>query len=164
MKLWVTLGVVFTITFGGAGHASVGIDHQAELQQLEKIQADLNTQKQWLTYRYEAANNQCYGRFWMQNCMDRARVEYLQATKVVRDQEVALLERQRAVNEIIKDEKDQQRFAQYLEPEKVLERAQNRANYEQKQRQRIERQEQLEERRKDAQQRAADNRKTSPLD
>ena len=96
--------------------------------------------------------------------MDQARVVYLKEKKIVRDQEIALHDRQRAVNEIIKDEKDQQRIAEYQDPSKVKERADNRANYEEKQRLRAEREAELEERRKDADKRAKENRKTSPLD
>jgi len=46
----------------------------------------------------------------------------------------------------------------------VKERAENRANYEEKQRLRAQREAELEERRKDADKRAKENRKTSPLD
>ena len=46
----------------------------------------------------------------------------------------------------------------------MKERAENRANFEEKQRLRSEREVELEERRKDADKRAKENRKTSPLD
>jgi hypothetical protein len=96
--------------------------------------------------------------------MDQARVVYLKEKKIVRDQEITLHDRQRVVNENIKDEKDQQRIAEYQDPKKVKERAENRANYEEKQRLRAQREAELEERRKDADKRAKENRKTSPLD
>lgn len=72
--------------------------------------------------------------------------------------------RQREVNEFIKDEKDQLRFADYADPQKVKQRAENRANFEEKQRLRSEREAELEQRRKDAEKRAKENRNTSPLD
>ena len=141
-----------------------GIAQEKELEQIDLIQNNLNTQYEWIQYRYDQAISDCYGKFWMQRCMDQARVVYLKEKKIVRDQEIALHDRQRAVNEIIKDEKDQQRIAEYQDPSKVKERADNRANYEEKQRLRAEREAELEERRKDADKRAKENRKTSPLD
>ena len=144
------------------GHASQV--HDTELNQLEKIQNNINTQREWVNYRYQKALADCYARFWMQRCSDQARVVFLKESKGIRDQEIALHERQRDVNELIKDEKDQQRYADYADPQKVKERAENRANFEEKQRLRSEREVELEERRKDADKRAKENRKTSPLD
>ncbi|BDW11184.1 hypothetical protein PSHI8_12660 [Polynucleobacter sp. SHI8] len=141
-----------------------GVSQDKELQQIDLIQNNLNTQFEWIQYRYDQAVSECYGKFWMQRCMDKARIVFLKEKKIVRDQEIALHDRQRVVNEIIKDEKDQQRMAEYQDPQKVKERAENRANYEEKQRLRAEREAELEERRKDADKRAKENRKTSPLD
>ena len=144
--------------------AHSGVLQQKELQDIELIQEKLDTQKQWIKYRYDQALAQCYEIFWMQRCQDKARVIYLQETKEVREQEIALYDRQRQLNEILKDEKDQQRLAEYQDPKKVSERAQNRANYQEKQRLRAVREAELEERRKDAGKRAQENRKISPLD
>lgn len=141
-----------------------GISQDKELKELDIIQSNLDTQKEWITYRHDQAVAACYRQFWMQRCMDKARVQFLKENKVVRDQEIALHDRQRYVNEVIKDEQDQQRLAEYQSPEKVKERAENRANFEEKQRLRAERIAELEERRKDADKRAQENRKTSPLD
>ena len=63
-----------------------------------------------------------------------------------------------------KDEKDQIRVAEYQDPKKVQERANNRAAYEEKQRLRAERAVELEERKKDAEKRSQENKQTSPLD
>jgi hypothetical protein len=150
------------LTIGCSAHA--GILQQKELQDIELIQEKLDTQKQWIKYRYDQALAQCYETFWMQRCQDKARVIYLKDTKELREQEIALNERQRQVNEILKDEKDQQRLAENQDPKNVSERAKNRANYQEKQRLRAEREAELEERRKDAGKRAQENRKTSPLD
>jgi len=141
-----------------------GVAQDKELQQIDLIQNNLNTQFEWIKYRYDQTVSECYGKFWMQSCMDKARVVFLKEKKIVRDQEIALHDRQRVVNEMIKDEKDQQRIAEYQDPKKVKERAENRANYEEKQRLRAEREAELEERRKDADKRAKENRKISPLD
>jgi hypothetical protein len=145
-------------------NADAGVAQDKELQQIDLIQNNLNTQYEWIQYRYNQSVSECYGKFWMQRCMDKARVTFLKEKKIVRDQEIALHDRQRVVNEIIKDEKDQQRIAEYQDPQKVKERAENRAAYEEKQRLRAEREAELEERRKDAENRASENRKTSPLD
>jgi hypothetical protein len=144
--------------------AFAGIAQDKELQQIDLIQNNLNTQYEWIQYRHDQSVSECYGKFWMQRCLDKARVVFLKEKKVVRDQEIALHDRQRVVNEMIKDEKDQQRIAEYQDPQKVKERAENRANFEEKQRLRAEREAELEERRKDADKRAKENRKTSPLD
>jgi hypothetical protein len=141
-----------------------GVAQEKELEQIDLIQINLNTQYDWIQYRYDQTVSECYGKFWMQRCMDKARVVFLKEKKIVRDQEIALHDRQRVVNETIKDEKDQQRIAEYQDPKKIKERAENRANYEEKQRLRAEREAELEERRKDADKRAKENRKTSPLD
>jgi len=158
------LGVCLFTLMATQGQSYAGVAQEKELEQIDLIQNNLNTQYDWIQYRYDQAVSDCYGKFWMQRCMDQARVVFLKEKKIVRDQEIALHDRQRAVNEMIKDEKDQQRIAEYQDPKKVKERAENRANYEEKQRLRAEREAELEERRKDADKRAKENRKTSPLD
>jgi hypothetical protein len=150
--------------FLGIGYASANQAREQELQELEKVQSNLDTQRAWVKYRYDKSLAECYALFWMQKCSDKARVIYLKESKVIRDQEIALHNRQRELNEYLKDEKDQARYADYADPEKVKERAQNRANFEEKQRLRAQREAELEERKKDAEKRAQENRKTSPLD
>jgi hypothetical protein len=135
-----------------------------ELKELGEIQEKLDTQRDWIKYRYDQKVIDCYSYFFMQRCMDRARSDYLKDSKPIRDQEIALHDRKRVVNEAIKDEKDQLRIAEYKDPKKAKERAENRAAYEEKQRLREERIHELEERRKDAPARADENRKSSPLD
>jgi hypothetical protein len=150
--------------FLGIGYASANQAQEQELQELEKVQSNLDTQKEWVKYRYDKSLAECYAYFWMQKCSDKARVIYLKESQAIRDQEIALHNRQRELNEYLKDEKDQARYADYADPEKVKERAQNRANFEEKQRLRAQREADLEERKKDAEKRAQENRKTSPLD
>jgi len=150
--------------FGNSTITSANQFHDEELIKLDEIQSKLDTQRQWINYRYEKALADCYSFFWVQRCSDKARIVFLNETKQIRDQEVALHNRQREVNELIKDEKDQQRFADYADPQKVKERAENRASFEEKQRLRSEREAELEQRRKDADKRAKENRNTSPLD
>ena len=150
---------IFSVFNGFAGQVQ-----EKELVVLEEVQSQLNLQKEWTQYRYDSNVKECYLLFWVQRCMDKARGQLLKELKVIRDQEIALHDRQRLVNEAIKDEKDQLRIAEYQDPKKVQERANNRATYEEKQRLRAERAEELEERRKDAAKRAKENRQTSPLD
>jgi hypothetical protein len=161
-NIFFSLFVLLSLAIGTLPLA--GITQDKELKELDIIQSNLDTQKEWITYRHDQAVAICYHQFWMQRCMDKARVQFLKESKVVRDQEIALHDRQRYVNEVIKDEQDQQRLAEYQSPQKVKERAENRANFEEKQRLRAERITELEERRKDADKRAQENRKTSPLD
>jgi hypothetical protein len=149
---------------GNSTISSANQFHVEELNKLDEIQSKLDIQRQWVNYRYEKALADCYSFFWMQRCSDKARLVFLNEIKQIRDQEIALHNRQREVNEFIKDEKDQQRFADYADPQKVKERAENRANFEEKQRLRSEREAELEQRRKDAEKRAKENRNTSPLD
>jgi hypothetical protein len=155
---------IILLTLALQPQAYAGVAQEKELEQIDFIQNNLNTQYEWIQYRYDQALSECHSKFWMQRCIDQARVVFLKEKKIVRDQEIALHDRQRVVNETIKDEKDQQRIAEYQDPKKVKERAENRANYEEKQRLRAEREAELEERRKDADKRAKENRKTSPLD
>jgi hypothetical protein len=156
--------VIGLISLCYVAHAHAGQAQDAELKELSQIQDQLNTQQDWVNYRYDKSVGECYHYFWVQRCMDRARAIYLKQTKIIRTQEIALHDRQRVVNAAIKDERDQLRIADYQDPSKAKERAENRAAFEEKQRLREERIQELEERRKDAPARAQENRKSSPLD
>jgi hypothetical protein len=150
----------------------LGIFHQSfaqsgyeiELEQLDSVQTNLDTQRQWSKYRYDLALNSCYKLFFMQRCIDKARVIYLNERKAIRDQETALHAHQLSVHELMKNDRDQLRIAEYNDPQKAKERAANRAAFEEKQRLREERIRDLEQRRKDAPERAQENHKSTPLD
>ena len=81
----------------------------------------------------------------------------------IRGQEIPMHERQRKLNEILKDERDIARLAEKLDPKNAEERAKNRRVYDQKQEDREQRIRDLEDRRKDAQKRATGNRQASPF-
>jgi hypothetical protein len=144
--------------------AYAGQVQERELKVLDEVQTQLDLQRQWIQYRYDISVKSCYTLFWVQRCLDKAYVQYVKENKAVRDQELELHDRKRLVNELQKDEKDQLRIAEYQDPKKVQERANNRAAYEEKQRLRTERAAELEERKKDAGKRSQENRQTSPLD
>ena len=137
---------------------------EQELKVLDDVQIQLDIQREWIQYRYDSSVKSCYSLFWVQRCIDKARVQYVKENKIVRDQELELHDRKRVVNELQKDEKDQLRIAEYQDPKKIQERANNRATYEEKQRLRAERAAELEERKKDVGKRSQENRQTSPLD
>jgi hypothetical protein len=99
----------------------------------------------------------------VERCLDRVRQTYLKEIKVVRVQELAMHDRRREVNEMIKTEKDTLRIAERQDPKNIQERADNRKAFEEKQILRAKRIEELEERRKDSAKRAQQNRSASPL-
>jgi hypothetical protein len=101
-NIFFSLFVLLSLAIGTPSLA--GITQDKELKELDIIQSNLDTQKEWITYRHDQAVAICYHQFWMQRCMDKARVQFLKESKVVRDQEIALHDRQRYVNEVIKDE------------------------------------------------------------
>jgi hypothetical protein len=135
----------------------------AELKLLDELQEKINLKKQWTTYRYDNDVVACYSKYFMDHCLKKSRNEHLKEYKLIRDQELALHERQRYLKELIKDERDDQRNSERIDPQKVKERAANVKAYEEKQKLRAERAQDLEERRKDADSRAQENKNSSPF-
>jgi hypothetical protein len=164
MRSFIWQGLILTLSLLFSVVVYAGSAQNLELKELSQVQNNLDVQKEWIKYRYDESVSNCYSHFWMQRCMNNARTQYLKETKEVRDQEIPLHDRQRQVNETIKDERDQLRISEYKDPKKTKERAENRSAFEEKQRLRQERIQELEERRKDAPARADENRKSSPLD
>jgi hypothetical protein len=153
----IVLGIYTSMVYAGQVQ-------ERELKELDEVQTRLDLQREWIQYRYDASVKSCYALFWVQRCLDKARAQSIKDRKVVRDQELDLHDRKRLVNELQKDEKDQIRVAEYQDPKKVQERANNRAAYEEKQRLRAERAVELEERKKDAEKRSQENKQTLHLD
>ena len=138
-------------------------EHVNELKTLEELQANLDLQKDWIKYRFEKTSYDCYSKFFVSSCLKQAKQIFNTEMREIRGQEIPMHERQRKLNEILKDERDIARLAEKLDPKNAEERAKNRRVYDQKQEDREQRIRDLEDRRKDAQKRATGNRQASPF-
>jgi hypothetical protein len=154
--LFTSLSLLTTVVF--AGPAEV-----AELAEIEKIQSNLNLQKDWAKYRLEKKQHDCYDKFITTRCLDKARLEHRQEIKEIRAQEIPMRERERVLKAIIKDEQDAQRINERNDPAKAKQRADNVKDYEQKQLDQIKREEDLVKKRAESEKRAQENKKGSPL-
>jgi hypothetical protein len=151
-----SLSLLTTVTF--AGPAEV-----AELAEIEKIQSNLNLQKDWAKYRLEKKQHDCYDKFFTTRCLDKARLEHRQEIKEIRAQEIPVRERERVLKAILKDEQDEQRIKERNDPAKAKQRADNVKDYEQKQLDQVKREEDLVKKRADSEKRAQENKKANPL-
>jgi hypothetical protein len=154
--LFTSLSLLTTVVF--AGPAEV-----AELAEIEKIQSNLNLQKDWAKYRLEKKQHDCYDKFFTTRCLEKARLEHRQEIKEIRAQEIPMGERERVLKAIIKDEQDELRIKERNDPAKAKQRADNVKDYEQKQLDQIKREEDLVKKRADSEKRAQENKKGSPL-
>jgi hypothetical protein len=159
----ILLGVFFTslsllTTVAFAGPAEV-----AELAEIEKIQGNLNLQKDWAKFRLEKKQQDCYDKFLTTRCLEKARLEHRQEIKEIRAQEIPMRERGRVLKAIIKDEQDELRIKERNDPAKAKQRADNVKDYEQKQLDQIKREEDLVKKRADSEKRSQENKKGSPL-
>jgi hypothetical protein len=151
-----SLSLLTTVAF--AGPAEV-----AELAEIEKIQGNLNLQKDWAKFRLEKKQHDCYDKFFTTRCLEKARLEHRQEIKEIRAQEIPMRERERVLKSIIKDEQDAQRIKERTDPAKAKQRADNVKDYEQKQLDQIKREEDLVKKRAESEKRAQENKKGSPL-
>ena len=151
-----SLSLLTTVAF--AGPAEV-----AELAEIEKIQGNLNLQKDWAKFRLEKKQHDCYDKFFTTRCLEKARLEHRQEIKEIRAQEIPMRERERVLKSIIKDEQDAQRIKERNDPAKAKQRADNVKDYEQKQLDQIKREEDLVKKRAESEKRAQENKKGSPL-
>ena len=137
---------------------------EAELEQLDKIEQELELQREWSKYRWGKASSECYQKYWVNSCIKDARTQYRKEIDPIREQEVALHEVQRKLRQSLKNQEDIKRAAERASPEKAAERAANQAEYEQKQKDAAARAADLEQRRKDAPKRAQENKAGTQLD
>ena len=135
-----------------------------ELKQLDKIEQELELQREWAKYRWGKASSECYQKYWVNYCLRSARAEYRAEIDPIQTQEVALHEVQRNLRKSIKDQEDKRREADRAAPEKAVERADNQRQFEEKQRAAAARAADLEQRRKDAPKRAQENKAGTQLD
>ena len=133
---------------------------EADLDQLNKIEQELEVQRDWAKYRWGKASSQCYQNYWVNSCLRSARADYRKEIDPIREQEVALHEVQRKLRDSLKTQEDAERAS----PEKAAERAANQREFEQKQKDAAARAADLEQRRKDAPKRAQENKAGTQLD
>ena len=137
---------------------------EAELAKLDKIESELELQRDWAKYRWGKASSDCYQNYWVNYCLRSARADYRKEIDPISEQERALHEVQRNLRKSIKDQEDQKRAAERAAPEKVAERADNQREFEDKQKAAAARAADLEQRRKDAPKRAQENKAGTQLD
>ena len=137
---------------------------EAELEQLNKIEQELELQREWVGYRWKRDSALCYQEFWVNYCLGEARAEYRKELDPIRAQEVAVRDAQRKLRESLKNQDDIKRAADRAAPEKAAEREANQREYEQKQKDAAARAADLEQRRKDAPKRAQENKAGTQLD
>ncbi len=137
---------------------------EVQLEQLDKIEGELELQRDWAKYRWEKASADCYKNYWVNYCLGSARALYRQEIDPIRVQEVELHEAQRQLRESLKNQRDAQRAAERAAPEKAAERTANQREYDEKQKDAATRAADREQRRKDAPKRAQENKAGTQLD
>lgn len=137
---------------------------EAELEQLDRIEAELEVQREWAKYRWEKANAECYKKYLVNRCLGESRAEYRKEIDPIRTQEVELHEVQRKLRASLKDQRDAKKIADRASAEKAAERAANQKEFEEKQKASAARAADLEQRRKDAPKRAQENKAGTQLD
>jgi hypothetical protein len=147
----------------GVGTAHATPAQEAELEKLDKIEAELTLQREWVDYRWKKASSECYQKYLVNRCLSQTRAQYRKEIDPIRAQEVELNTAQRELRKLLKDERDAKRIADKADPAKAAERAQNERAFEQKQVDAAKRAEDLEERRKDAPRRAQENKAGTQL-
>lgn len=137
---------------------------EAQLEQLDKIERDLELQREWAKYRWDKTNFECYQKYWVNSCLKDSRAEYRNEIDPIRAQEVELHEVQRKLRASIKDQRDAAKIAERASAEKAAERAANQKEFEEKQKAAAARAADVEQRRKDAPKRAQENKAGTQLD
>jgi len=137
---------------------------EAELAQLDKIEQELELQREWAKYRWGKAQSDCYQKYWVNYCIGSARTQYRKEIDPITEQEIALHEVQRKLRKSLKDQEDIKRAAERASPVKAAERVDNQREFEEKQKAAVVRAADLEQRRKDAPKRAQENKSGTQLD
>ena len=137
---------------------------EAQLEQLDKIEQELELQREWAKYRWDNTNAECYKNYWVNSCLSDARAKYRKEIDPIRAQEVEVHEMQRKLRASIKDQRDAAKIAERASAEKAAERTANQKEFEQKQKAAAARAADLEQRRKDAPKRAQENKAGTQLD
>jgi hypothetical protein len=159
-KIWF-LGFLMCGSFIGFATANPSLEN--ELLKLDQIQEQLDLKREWVKFRFDSDVQTCKGLFFTTNCTTKAKKQFQQDEKDLFEQENLLHTRQREIKKDLKDEAVQQRLAERADPKQVQIRANNRASFEEKQREKALREAEVVERRNDAAKRAQENRNTSPF-
>jgi hypothetical protein len=160
LKLW-PIGFLICCSFIRFATANPTLEN--ELLKLVQIQEQLDLKRDWVKFRFDSDVQACKDLFFTTNCTTKAKKQLQREEKDLFEQENLLHTRQREVKKAIKDEEDQQRIAERADPKQVQIRANNRASFEEKQREKALREAEVVERRNDAAKRAQENRNTSPF-
>lgn len=155
---------IFLLVMSVSGLALATPAEEAELDRLNKIEQDLELQREWAKYRWGKASSDCYQNYWVNYCLRNARADYRKEIDPIQAQELALHEVQRNLRKSIKDQEDKKRAAERASPEKAAERVDNQREFEEKQKAAAARAADLEQRRKDAPKRAQENKAGTQLD
>lgn len=137
---------------------------EAELEQLVKIEQELELQREWAEFRWKRDSALCYQEFWVSYCLGDTRADYRKELDPIRAQEVQVRNTQRKLRESLKNQEDIKRATERASAEKAAERAANQREFEQKQKDAAARAADLEQRRKDAPKRAQENKAGTQLD
>ncbi len=143
--------------------AWAGPAEQAELDDIAQRQEQLNLKRDWAKYRLEKSQHECYDKFFTSRCLEKARLAHRQEIREIRAQEVPMHERERVLKAILKDERDAQRIQDKQDPAKAQKREENVKAFEQKQMDKVKREEDLEKRGADSENRAKENKKATPF-
>jgi hypothetical protein len=162
LRFFLSAATVISLALGaGATHATPA--QEAELEKLDKIEAELTLQREWADYRWKKASSECYEKYLVNRCLGQTRAQYRKEIDPIRAQEVELNAAQRELRRLLKDERDAKRKAEKADPAKAAERAENVRTFEEKQQDAAKRAADLEERRKDAPRRAQENKAGTQL-
>lgn len=134
-----------------------------ELISLDQVQEKIDLKRKWMKYHFDTEFQKCQDQFFTTSCTNKAKKQLQKEEKELFDQEILLHSRQRDLKKALKDEAEQLRIAERADPKQIQIRANNRASFEEKQREKALREADVEERRKEAAKRAQENRNTSPF-
>ena len=155
---------IFWLTYSIASSVLATPAEEARLEQLNKIEQELELQREWAKYRWGKAQAECHQKYWVNYCISSARTQYRKEIDPITQQEIALHDEQRQLRKSSKDQEDIKRAADRASPVKAAERADNQREFEDKQKAAAARAADLEQRRKDAPKRAQENKAGTQLD
>ena len=155
---------IFLVAFSFSVPVLATPAEEAELEQLNKIEQELELQREWAKYRWGKAQSECHQKYWVNYCISSARTQYRKEIDPITQQEIALHEEQRKLRKSLKDQEDIKRAAERASPVKAAERVDNQREFEEKQKAAAARAADLEQRRKDAPKRAQENKAGTQLD
>ena len=155
---------IFWLTCSITSPALATPAEEARLEQLNKIEQELELQREWAKYRWGKAQAECHQKYWVNYCIGSARTQYRKEIDPITEQEITLHDEQRKLRKSLKDQEDIKRAAERASPVKAAERVDNQREFEEKQKAAAARAADLEQRRKDAPKRAQENKSGTQLD